>query len=209
MDKKTIQTPELSATLLHNKNKKGSRMKKSLVLWLVLASTVVYAGKKKEHRHHEAHVHGGATLSVAFDQLKGKVEFKAASEGVLGFEHEAKSEKDKKKLSDTIAKFEASISSMIKFDDSAGCVFSKEKIEMLTEKENHDEKEKDREEHKGEHSDFVASFAIDCKKEIKGTKVTFDFAPFKGLKDIDVTLLVDDLQKSIEVKRKPVTIDLK
>lgn len=184
-------------------------MKKSLVLGLVLASTVVYAGKKKEHRHHEAHVHGGATLSIAFDQLKGKVEFKAASEGVLGFEHEAKSEKDKKKLSDAIAKFEASIGSMIRFDESTGCVFTKEKIEMVAEKEDHDAKEKDHDEHKGEHSDFVAQFGVDCKKEVKGTKVTFDFTSFKGLKDLDVTLLVGDLQKSVEVKRKPVTIELK
>lgn len=184
-------------------------MKNSLVLGLILVSTAVYAGKKKEHRHHEAHVHGGATLSIAFDQLKGKVEFKAASEGVLGFEHEAKSEKDKKKLTDTVAKFESSIGSMIKFDESAGCAFTKEKIEMVPEKEDHDEKEKGHEEHKGEHSDFIANFSVDCKKEIKGTKVTFDFTSFKGLKDLDVTLLVGDLQKSVEVKRKPVTIELK
>ena len=64
--------------------------------------SIVFANGKKEHRQHEAHVHGGATLSIAFDQLKGRVEFKAASEGVLGFEHQAKSEKDKKKLNDII-----------------------------------------------------------------------------------------------------------
>lgn len=177
-------------------------MKKSVAIALLLVSSSVYAAKKKEHRHHEAHVHGGATLSIAFDQLKGKVEFKAASEGVLGFEHEAKSEKDKKKLSDTISTFEASIGSMVKFDESAGCVFVKEKIEMAGEEKVHDE-------HKGEHSDFIANFSVDCKNEIKGTKMTFDFSQFKGIKDLDVTMLIGDLQKSVEVKRKPVTVELK
>ncbi|MFZ4404633.1 MAG: ZrgA family zinc uptake protein [Pseudobdellovibrionaceae bacterium] len=184
-------------------------MTKFVALFLVLVSTTVYAGKKNEHRHHEAHVHGGATLSIAFDQLKGKVEFKAASEGVLGFEHEAKSEKDKKKLNDTIAKFETSIGSMVKFDESAGCTFVKEKIEMAAKKEENDAEEKEHKEHKGEHSDFIANFSVDCKKDIKSTKVTFDFSQFKGLKDLDVTLLVGDLQKSVEIKRKPVTIELK
>jgi hypothetical protein len=176
---------------------------------ILMVFAVPSFAKKKEHRHHEAHVHGGATLSIAFDQLKGKVEFKAASEGVLGFEHKAKSEKDKKKLSDVIAKFETSIGTMIKFDESIGCSFTKEKIEMASEKEEHDENEKGHSEHKGEHSDFVANYSVDCKKEIKGTKVTFDFTTFKGIKDLDVTLLVGDLQKSIEVKRKPVTVELK
>jgi hypothetical protein len=184
-------------------------MKKTMALILVFVVTSVCAGKKKEHRHHEAHVHGGATLSIAFDQLKGKVEFKAASEGVLGFEYEAKSEKDKKKLSNTVAKFETVIGSMIKFDESAGCSFIKEKIEIVAEKEEHDPKEKGHDQHKGEHSDFVANFSVDCKKEIKGTQVTFDFSQFKGLKDLDVTMLVDDLQKSVEIKRKPITVELK
>ena len=92
-------------------------------------------------------------------------------------------------------------------------LFTKEKIEMVAEKEDHDGKEKghdkDHEKHKGEHSDFVANYSVECKKEIKGTKVTFDFTAFKGLKDLDVTLLVGDLQKSVEVKRKPITVELK
>ncbi|MBL7670269.1 MAG: DUF2796 domain-containing protein [Bdellovibrionaceae bacterium] len=184
-------------------------MKKTLTILLVLMSTSVYADKKKEHRHHEAHVHGGATLNIAFDQLKGQVEFKAASEGVLGFEHEARTEKDKIKLNETIAKFETAIGSMIKFDDSLRCTFTKEKIEMIAEKEDHNKKEKDHDEHKGEHSDFIATFAVNCKKELKGTKVTFDFSQFKDLKDLDVTLLVGDLQKSVEIERKPVIVELK
>jgi hypothetical protein len=184
-------------------------MKISVVFILLIVSTSVYAGKKKAHRHHEVHVHGGAVLSIAFDQLKGKVEFKAASEGLLGFEHEAKSDKEKNKLNDTISKFETSISSMIKFDESAGCAFVKEKIEMTLEKEESGSKENENNEHKGEHSDFIASFSVDCKKDIKGTKMTFDFSQFKGLKDLDVTLLIGDLQKSVEIKRKPVTIELR
>lgn len=68
--------------------------------------------EKKEHRHHEAHVHGGATLNIAFDQLKGKVEFKAASAGVVGFEHLAKTEKDKKTVTEAKTNMDANIAKL-------------------------------------------------------------------------------------------------
>ncbi len=180
-------------------------MKKSLVLGLVLASTVVYAGKKKEHRHHEAHVHGGANLNIAFDGLKGKIEFKAASEGVIGFEHEAKSEEDKKKLNEAITKFEGSIGTLVKFDESAGCVFVKEKIEMVAEKEEHHAKEEKHEDHEGEHSDFIANFNVTCQKDIKQSSLEIDFNSISGINDLDVTVLVGDLQKSAETKRNKKT----
>lgn len=176
-------------------------MKRPIALILVLASTTVYAGKKKEHRHHEAHVHGGATLNIAFNGLKGTVEFKAASEGVIGFEYEAKSAEDKKKLSDAMTKFESSIGSMVKFDESAGCVFVKDKIEVVPEKEDHDAKGKKHDDHEGEHSDFIAHFSVNCQKDIKMTKLEIDFDSVSGLNDLDVTVLVGDLQKSEEAKR--------
>ena len=181
-------------------------MNRLFIFGFVLIFTTIVLGKTQEHRHHEAHVHGAATLGIAFDDRNGQVEFKAAASGVFGFEHQVKSDKDKKKLVEIIKIFETSIGSMIQFDESVECVFSKEKIELLPESQVHDKITKS---HHGEHSDFVANFKVKCKKDIKGTKVTFDFSQFKGLHDLDVTLLVGDIQKSIEVKQKPMTLELK
>lgn len=190
-----------------------ARIQKMIAIVFLLASTTVFAtssaNKKTEHRHQGAHVHGAATLNIAFDQLKGRIEFKAASEAVIGFEHAAKSEKDKKQLNDAIAKFATGIGSMIQFDETLGCIFSKEKIEVAGENEGHDEDSKGHIKRQGKHSDFVADFTIECKKEVMGTKVVFDFSQFKGLRDLDITLLVGDLQKSVEVKRKPVSVELR
>jgi len=142
----------------------------------------------------QAHVHGGATLNIAFDQLNGKIEFKAASMGILGFEHVAKSVADQKMVSEVTSRIEKKIDSMVIFEPSLGCVLIKEKIEN----EKH-----------GQHSDFMAYFKVLCKKTILGSKITFDFTEFKNIKDIDVVILADNLQKTTEVKEKPVTIDLK
>jgi type III secretory pathway component EscV len=197
-----------NATWLHS-SKKGAPMKIFIILSFLFASSTSYAVKKKTSRHHEAHVHGAATLNIAFDQFQGKIEFKAASEGILGFEHKIKSEKDKIKFNSILTKFESDIGKMIKFEDSLGCVFSKEKIEMNSEQEKPEEKNKDHQAHQGEHSDFVANYSVVCKKAPKGTNLIFDFSYFKDLNDLDVTLLIDELQKSVEIKHKPVTVELK
>ena len=184
-------------------------MKIFIILFSFLFVTNVGAkDKKAQHREHEAHVHGGGTLSIAFDGNNGKIEFKAAAEAIVGFEHEARSEKDKKMVSDAITKFESEMAKMVKFDSTLNCHFTKEKVEIVKDKDHSEGKEQKKEEH-GTHSDFVANFTVVCSKAVVGTKLTIDFGVFLRLKDLDVTVLAGELQKSGEFKGKPVTIDLK
>ncbi|MCE3010891.1 MAG: DUF2796 domain-containing protein [Proteobacteria bacterium] len=168
-------------------------MKSSLFVLFLLLGSLAFAKKGHKHHHH-AHEHGAAELALAFEGLNGKVSFKAAAEGVLGFEHAPKSEKHKKIHDSAIAAFENDIGKMIQMDPALGCVFKKEKIEQVID---------------GTHSDFVADLSVNCRKSVDGSKVTFDFTQFKGLKDIEVTILSGGLQKSVEVKRKPVSVELK
>ena len=148
----------------------------SMLSFILLISITTFAKEKNEHRQHQAHVHGTATLNIAFDQVSGKIEFKSAADSVLGFEHAAKSDKDKKILSEAILKFETGISQMIQ---------------------------------DGSHADFRAHFNVTCLKAITGTNIIFDFTGLNKIKDLDVTVLADALQKTIEVKTKPVTLELK
>lgn len=164
------------------------------VLFLSLFCLASFAGKK-EHRHHEAHVHGAATLQIAFENQKGVVRFQAAADGVLGFEHSPKTSKEKQLLDKAISKFENEISKIIQLPSDLGCIFQKEKIGLPEAK-------------KSEHIDFIANFQVQCQKHIQGSEIQFSFASFPGLHDIDVTILVDDLQKSVEVKNKVVKIQL-
>jgi hypothetical protein len=167
-------------------------MKKTVFPILLLSALALAAGKKKTaHREHEAHVHGGATLAIAFDGFKGRLEFRAASEGVLGFEHEAKTDKDKKTLADVQAKFEKA-SDLFQFDASLGCQISKDKITVHRQ---------------GKHSDFVADYQVTCTKSPTKTKMQIDLSSFPGLQDVDITVLTDSSQQNIEAKQMPVTIE--
>lgn len=168
-----------------------------LALVSFLLFTFDLSAKKHKHREHSAHSHGHAQLSIAFDGIRGQMEFKSPAESIVGFEHEAKSEKDKKVFAAAAKQFEDKVSSNILFDSSAGCVISKKSIEMTPDKDG------------GNHADFVAFFNILCTQSVMGTKLTFDFTSYKKLKQIDAVILVGDKQIKSEISSKKVTVDLK
>lgn len=141
-----------------------------------------------------AHVHGAATLSLAFDELKGRLELRGAADSFIGFEHAAKSAADKKKLDESLKTFEAKLETRVKIDPILGCRFSKNRLDMDVH---------------GKHADFIASFDIKCVKSPDGGKIVFDFSDVKGLNDLDITVLSGNLQKTAEFKGAPVTVDLK
>ena len=173
-------------------------MKTLFTLVIILSSQSVFAGKAHSHREHGAHVHGSASLAVAFDDKVGKVEFKGAAEAVLGFEYIPKKEKDKRILSEATSAFENDIAKMLQFDPALSCRFVKEKLGQFAEDKSA----------KSNHSNWEAVYKVECAKSPNGSKLTVDFTRFKNLKDLDLTLLIGNVQKSAEYKGTVLKIDL-
>lgn len=170
-------------------------MKCLLALSVLLVAHSLSAAEKHAHREHGAHVHGAAELSIAFEGPQGKVEFKSASDSIVGFEHIAKSATDKKIVDEAFKKFEGKISEMIVFDKSLQCQFSKDKLEVVSEG--------------GSHSNTVAAFSVRCTKSPVGTKLVFNIQKhFPKLKDIDVQIIADNVQKSLEIKSAGTSLEL-
>jgi hypothetical protein len=176
-----------------------SAMKKISLVFsiLVLNTSYLFAGPiQSKHHEHGAHSHGSAKLDIAFDDKVGKIEFKGSAFGIVGFEHSAKSITDKKILENSIFKFESEISKLVSFDSSLKCLFNKVRIEIIPDSDGDN------------HSDFAASFQVNCVNSPMGSQLKIDFSIFKNIKDLDITVLVGELQKSAEFKGKPVTLDL-
>ena len=174
--------------------------RKIIFIFMIIGLTIsspVLAKKQQHHLGHKAHVHGSATLNVAFDGLIGKIEFKSPTEAILGFEHEAKTASE--------LEIKKNISKYVQYEAQLGCTILKERI--ITE---HDSKNfsSSKTHAKAEHSDFIAIFNVNCKKTIKGTKIKFNFKELNKLNEIDTTVLVDDLQKSIEIKKSEIILEL-
>lgn len=165
-----------------------------LIIFTLVSSL---AGAKPEHRHHEAHVHGAGKMSIAFDGLKGRIEFDAAAESILGFEYQPKTQKDKDILAKSTQTFKDNFSDLVQFEPTLGCITTVDKVEQK------------KEDPKSNHSDFKASYDVVCKKSVLNSKFKFNFSKFELLKDVDVTILVDQLQKNLEISNKESSVDLK
>ena len=164
---------------------------KTLLVALFLGLSVT-AHEKHDHkkREHAVHQHGAAHLSIAFEAAVGKIEFKSPAESIFGFEHLAKTDNDKKIVNDKLASFEKKIESLIVFDQSSGCKITKEKISIVPEK------------HNSNHSDVEAIFNVVCAKSPIGKEVVFNIqGEFQRIKNIQVQVIADNVQKSLVIKK--------
>jgi hypothetical protein len=165
------------------------------ILACVLILTVsAYGAPKTVHREHGPHVHGAVQLNIAFDELQGLLEIDSPAESILGFEHRAQSEIDKKAQRDSLRLLDEKIGEMLVFDPKLECKMNKEKIQVVNE---------------GSHADVEASFKIGCSQSPVGSRITFNFQFFfPNIKTLDVTVLVGTLQKTIKVKSAGAVLEL-
>lgn len=165
------------------------------------SNSSVYAQEKKKtkknHRHHEAHMHGAGKMSIAFDGTKGRIELVLAAESILGFEYRPKTDRDIIILSNATRTFQMEFGSMVQFDPTLGCLIKPDQVEQKMNDQ------------KSSHSDFKASYNIECKKSLLKSTIKFDFSRYDSIKDIDVTVLVDKLQKNFEISNRESSIELK
>ncbi len=167
---------------------------------LALGCCFVFATNAWAGKAHKAHSHGQAKLSIVVESAESKtatLEFESPAEAIYGFEHEAKSQKDKDRLAAGIKKFEESISKMVKFDEKLKCVLAKVSIDPA----HREAGEK--------HSEVRANYTATCEAPLAGSKVTFGFAAvFPGVKLLEVQALTATKQNAAKIKKDVGAIDL-
>ncbi|WP_186645054.1 ZrgA family zinc uptake protein [Fluviispira vulneris] len=182
-----------------------SKMHKAFIfISLALISEQAYA--------HGAHEHGTAKIDIALQDTDGSIFIKVPSESIYGFEHEAKSEADKKKVKEANNILRKNILEIVRFDPSLGCTATEDKITPFisdSEEENEHEHENSSEKKHGEHGDFQAEFKIKCKQTAIGSKIQFAFTTyFPKVQKIIVQLNSDKLQTSVTVSKNKGFIQL-
>lgn len=172
------------------------------VKMFICAAVLLFAGvgaQAQKHRHEaKGHVHGAGKLSVTFDQAKGRVELEVPAESILGFEHAPKTEKQKKSYDESITALESGIAKHIAFDANLNCQFAKDFIGL----------EKDESGKPSKHADYLATFNVTCEKNPLGSKVKIDFSSYKRIEKLEITVLADNVVKTVTTKKKPVELDL-
>lgn len=151
-----------------------------------------------EHREHKKHQHGHAEMTIAFDGLVGKIELETPTGAIVGFEHEAKTDKQKKQKDEALLKLEKSMAEMVVFDAKLNCKVSKNTFEIEADSDNKN------------HSELEGSFDVSCEKSIEGSTLLFNFQKtFPQLNVVDVTVLAGSIQKSLKVKKNGTALEVK
>lgn len=157
---------------------------------VLLLSAMVFAA-----REHGAHEHGAGRVSIGFDGKKGRIEMEVPAESLFGFEHEAKSKKDKNKKEEALKSLEEKIAEMIVFDPALKCEIKKEIFEVNQSKN---------------HADVDADFTVSCEKAVAESTVSFNFQKvFSRLKKVQVDFITDGVQKSVQVLKNGDSLELK
>jgi hypothetical protein len=178
-----------------------------LTLGILLLTFSFDVGWAAEKRRHDAHVHGVAEINIAVEGTKATVEFRAPAENVMGFEHEAKSETDRKKRDVALEQLRAKKDQMVLFDAKLGCKSSDVKTAIVKQKGDHAKAQSGKDAPKdqkksGEHREVHGTFSVECDKALAGSRVRFGVSKiFRDIQEIKVQVLGDSGQAGATIKR--------
>jgi hypothetical protein len=165
------------------------KTKITLVLSLLLSP---YAIAKP----HKAHVHGAVQVILAIESDKKlTIDIDAPGDSIVGYEHQAKTESDKKKIQEAIDFFNNKPSEILNLAEELGC--TSKTVKAGLESEN------------GQHSEMEAEIAVTCEKSFKGAQVTLGLMKqFKRIKKISVEIIGTEKPTKITLKKSDQTVGL-
>jgi len=207
----------------------------SLGVSLVAAASFAAAAAGSGHaqqRQTGAHEHGRGTLNIALEGSRLSMELEAPGADIVGFEHKAKTQKQKAAVEKAETQLEAA-DALFQLPAAAGCVLEASRVTL--EGKGHDQghghdhgakdhgdkahgaKGGDKGHAKGEHADhaddahssFRAEYAFECKAPANIAGIGFGyFKVFAGAQKLDVTVVTPKQQSRFEVTRAKPRIDL-
>ncbi len=191
-------------------------MRTIVLFFLSLGVIVLPSPGKAQHRELGAHEHGRGTLNIAVEGARISMELEVPGDDIVGFEHAAKTKKQKAAVEKAKAQLSAPLA-LFKLPDAAGCRVTEAKVEI--EAGDHDRAKADEKSAKGEkgnahaegdgHSQFHAEYTLECASAGSIAAIEFPyFRAFAGAKRLDVNLITAKGQTKFEVTRAKPRISL-
>ena len=165
------------------------------------------AAAQTTHRELGPHEHGRGTLNIAVEGNKVSMELEVPGVDIVGFEHKAKTRKDKATLAKAKEKLSTPLS-LFKLPASAGCRVTEAKVEVEAGESDHSAHEGE----KGEaskssekdqrHSEFHNTYSLECTSptSIAGIEFAY-FNAFPGAEKLEVNVITPKGQNKFEVTR--------
>ena len=148
-----------------------------LIAYIFLILTVFFTvSSRAADSNPDVHEHGVGALNIAIQGNELKIELELPAENVVGFEHEARTAEEKKRVHDAVAKLKKASNTVV-LPENAACELEKAEIKSALLEDHHDhEKSKEHDDH-GEHSEFAVHYHFVCAKT--GLLSNLDISLFK------------------------------
>lgn len=176
-------------------------MKTGILTALVIGVFLTSVSFAKPKRQGHAHVHGEAKVDIGADGNKASVSFNIDTHSLTGFEHSAKTAKEKAAVEKVYKTFRSDISKMFAFDPKLNCKFEERKLVIGAEGKHEDHDDDDDDDHGKEgHQSLVGDYNVNCEKKIAPSKVRVDLkSSFSAIQKIKVQVLSETGADSVEL----------
>ena len=190
--------------------------KKYLTIATALTLLIPTMAFAETERQHDAHEHGVSELKIALDGNLLQFELEAPGVDIVGFEHEAEDETQKKSVQTALTLL-ADPANIFDISAAAECTLTAHESAFETEhhegEEHHDDK---KEEHADEHHDdeeghteFHVSYSFTCASPQALAHIGLkSFDHFPEAKELEVEAVSNNGQVALEIERDEKIIDL-
>jgi hypothetical protein len=171
----------------------------SLSLGFLLLAAQALSSAEKRHAH--SHVHGTAAVNIVVEGKSVIVEFSSPAEDIMGFEHEAKSEADKKKHDAVIKVLKERFAEMVILEKSLDCVPQPAEVAVVrTDAAGKDARGADKK--GGEHREVRARHIFTCQRDPTGSRIRFGVTKlFPDIHELKVQALSASKQSGATIKK--------
>jgi hypothetical protein len=183
------------------------KLHRSIFIAAMFAACLPAVGAE-EHRELGAHEHGVGRLNIAIEGKRISMELEVPGADIVGFEHEASTKEQKAAVKKAKSTLEG-VLNVFKLPAEAKCKLAEAKVKIETEDHDNDKaggksQAKHEEEKEGDHhSQFQATYAIDCAAPEKVTGIDFKyFELFPEARKLDINLATEKGQSHFEVSRE-------
>ena len=168
------------------------------------------------HRELGAHEHGRGTLNIAIEGNKLTMELEAPGMDIVGFEHMAKTKRDKAAMEKAKALLSVPLS-LFALPTSAGCRVIETNVTLELGEHDHGGPEEagaakengEASAHEQTHSEFHAEYSFTCASVSNITAIELGyFRAFAGAEKLDVNLITPKGQSKFEATRAKPNISL-
>ena len=145
----------------------------ALVAFVFIFLTIFFTvSSRAADRNPEAHEHGVGAMNIAIQGNEVEIELELPADNVVGFEHEARTAAEKKRVQNAAAKLKKA-ANVVVLPEGAACKLKETEIksallenhEEYGHKDNHDDHGKSEKHDDGdEHSEFAIHYHFECAK---------------------------------------------